>query len=119
MKLSEPLPSQLQILYCCNNNLVTLPPIPFSVTKLICWGNPFLYVSEEIRRRYGSYKLDDITNYPLIVQNLKEIHMAQGRKTILKFCDKIHDQSNEFRYRPTGSGYLELKILNKNKFIDL
>jgi hypothetical protein len=50
---------------------------------------------------------------------LKKIHHSLTRKKRLNFCDQLDLHSSEFRYRPNGVGYLELKLNNRGKFADL
>jgi hypothetical protein len=54
-----------------------------------------------------------------VIKELKLINKSVKRYKKLLFCEKIQDQSNEFRFRPTGAGYKELRVINKGKFVDL
>lgn len=59
---------------------------------------------------------------PLNKQNIHElrrIYQACKRYQKLLICEKIQQQCDEFRFRPTGSGYAELKKQNKGKWEDL
>jgi hypothetical protein len=55
----------------------------------------------------------------LVANYYKKIYHSQKRLKQLELCDKLEDHCIEFRYRPNGLEYLQLKKLNKGKFADL
>lgn len=117
IRLPENLPKSLSSLICDENRLVSLPNnLPTGLRDLYCLGNPYLHITKENAKRFS---IKETPDYHQIMQNFKEIMFGQMRVRKLRFCARVSDQSDEFRYRPTGSGYLELKQKNKGKYADL
>lgn len=111
------LPENLSHITCINNKLTQLPKIPLSVTILnSCWGNEYLYLDTDVCIRF---QRKQGPNYNMIFSRIKKVYQSKKRIERLKFCIKLHEQMDEFRYRPGNGGYLELKTRNKRKFIDL
>lgn len=120
------LPETLKALGTSSNKLTSLPKIPNSLLHFYCRDNAYLYIPLEIASRFrfqdngiDYYSILNIPNYPLLMNGLKKIHSSQKRLVKILFCNKLQDQIDEFRYRPSGAGYLELLCMNKNKFADL
>jgi hypothetical protein len=110
-----PIYPSLTILNCEGNKLVSLCELPDTLHTLYCKDNPYLYISEDIAKRFDRI---ETPNYSQIFQFFKQIHSSQKRKNKLLFCEDLQSQIDEFRYRPTGAGCIEIKQRNKGKWID-
>lgn len=121
-KLPKQLPPRLELLDCRMNKLIEFPEeLPSTLGVLMSRDNPYLYVPKEITYRFlhQTNVIDTTPNYSQIFNCLKQIYLSQGRGKKLLFCEKIHDHIDEFRFRPSGGGYRELRDKNKGMFADL
>jgi Leucine-rich repeat (LRR) protein len=140
------LPSGLVEFSCSNNLLVKIPILPDGIIRISIEGNrmtclpelpntleqvsiqgvadKYLHIPKHVVDKYrigwmSNYHLKETPNYSLIMQELKKLYWSRKRKKRMIFCEKLQDQIDEFRYRPTGSGCVEVKERNKGRFIDL
>lgn len=113
------LPETLKSFSCAWNNLTTLPNLPNSLQTFSCHCNPYLHVSKNIAYMFQNQDVISIPNYPRRVKYLKKIYQSRMRVEKLRFCSQLQDNIDEFRYRPNGSGWKEVKERNKGRFADL
>jgi hypothetical protein len=132
------LPAGLEILWCSKNYLRILPDLPDTLIGLCCDGNPLKRLPEKMPSRmtyisitpgnkytylshewnswhFPWHKIDNDAN----IKMLKQICKAKKRVKKIKFCIHLQNAIDEFRYRPSGGGYLELALKNKGVFVDL
>jgi Leucine-rich repeat (LRR) protein len=112
------LPPNLQRIDIGINKLVKISCLPATLRDLYSYHNDFLHFSDDIRARFN---IERKPNIGLHIYLLKKILAARNRQKRLQFCTRIEDSAEEFRYRPDGDGYIELKKTYKNKkiFFDL
>jgi hypothetical protein len=88
--------------------MTKLPKIlPPSMKLLHCYNHDYLYVPKDVAERFEHCRAT--TNYPKIMNSFKSILRARNRVTRLEFCIGLQDGIDEFRYRPSNSGYSELR----------
>lgn len=145
IKTLPELPKGLSTLSCGLNKLTVLPLIPPTLANLFCYGNNLIKFPKNLpmflqisyrgplgpkHKRNNNYlsisaeeasrhRLRVTPNYQQITNLLKLIYFSLYRVQDLKFCERLNDHSDEFRFRPGNAGYVEVSKANKNKFVDL
>jgi hypothetical protein len=84
---------------------------------------------DEMRKLYYRQVIDrdELKNFPIEIppihlqemRPLKAIYKAKKRLRRLIFCDELQGRIDEFRYRPDGDGYKELREKNSGLWADL
>lgn len=111
------LPVNISEIDVCFNKLTSLPKLPDSLTAFCCEPGKYTYIPQDIVKRFEN--LEVTLNFPFYMNCFKKIYSSRKRIKRIKLCNELHDQIDEFRYRPSGAGYVELKVKNKSKFADL
>lgn len=111
-KLPDQLPASLRLLDCSKNRLTKLPDqLPASLWTLKCRKN-YIDVSNETAAKFNIIQI----GYNKKIDLIKKWWKLRRRIKRLRFCKKLRDHSDEFRYRPRNGGYHEVFDRNRRYY---
>lgn len=91
--------NEREIVYCNNENLTSLPPLPFTCEALICWGN-------------------NLTQLPTLPPNLTFLHCNGNKLTVIpplpKSLKLLYCANNKLTFLPPLPANLERLVCGQN-----